>query len=295
MQSTTKGIIGMLALAVVAAACGKEATPGTSGGRTAGPNDVILRVETWGGFLPREYALRAIPEFTLTGDGRVFRLGAQIEIFPAPAMPPVNVSQLTDEAVAKIIEEAEKAGLNGPDKQYKNPLVMDAGTTTFVYVDGSGVKHTISAYALDTGGGDAPTPPGQSAEDREAVRKLAELQRKLGDMSSWLPKDSVGEEKPYRFEALRVFAKPYQKAAGELPPPDQPEKAWPLSATLAAFGAAFEAPATRCGVVDGADLEKLRTPAQESNELTPWTSDGKKYLLIFRPLLPGESGCPAGS
>ena len=30
---------------------------------------------------------------------------------------------------------------------------------------------------------------------------------------------------------------------------------------------------------------------EQANQLTPWTSDGSQYGLLFRPLLPDESGC----
>jgi hypothetical protein len=31
--------------------------------------------------------------------------------------------------------------------------------------------------------------------------------------------------------------------------------------------------------------------AQSANQLTPWRSDGAKFAILFRPLLPDESGC----
>ena len=48
----------------------------------------------------------------------------------------------------------------------------------------------------------------------------------------------------------------------------------------------------RCGVVDGADLDTLWPILEKANALTPFTSGGKEYTFLVRPLLPDESGCP---
>ena len=31
--------------------------------------------------------------------------------------------------------------------------------------------------------------------------------------------------------------------------------------------------------------------AEDANTLTPWTSDGQRYAISFRPLLPNETSC----
>lgn len=284
-------LVGAVAvLAVVAAACGSApvSSPGAGSGGDRDANSAILRMSTEGGFLPREYALKQFPEFSLMGDGRVFTLGAQIEIYPPPAMLPLLMRTVTAPGIAKIVEEAKAAGLDGPDKEYRYDLVADAGTTVFTYVDDDGKTHRISAYALgfESEGGD--DPPGQTAEDKEARAKLAKVRDKLSDLTSWLPAGSVGEDKPVDPTALRIFARAYETNPDE---PSQPAKDWPLSSKLAAFGDAF-GDQYRCGTVDGADLDKLLPQLKQSNTRTPWTSDGKRFELIVRPLLPDETGCP---
>lgn len=280
----------LVVLALSAGACAK-ATDGTgSGGADAG-GKISLQVESAGGFVPSEYALRTIPEFTLTPDGLTIATGPQIEIYPPPAMPSLVSRTLTPTAISRIVAEAEAAGLNGPDKRYEYMNVSDAPTTTFTYKDRGGVTHTISVYALgmDQEEG-APEPAGASAEEKEARAKLAKLREKLLDLGSWIDKSEIGEEQQYAFSALRIYAKAYGTASPDVP---QEEKAWPGTTPLHQFGSPYEGPDMRCGVVDGAELEKVRKSLQESNELTPWTSNGKRYLLILRPLLPGETGCSA--
>ena len=88
---------------------------------------------------------------------------------------------------------------------------------------------------------------------------------------------------------MRVYVQPYRGEA-ELP---QGAIAWPIDVPLEAFGEpAANAPTdTRCGVVKGSEFETLFAAAQNANQLTPWTSDGTKHGLIFRPLLPDEHTC----
>lgn len=286
-----KILVAAAALAAVAAACGDKAptSPGSDGSNSTGDGKrLVLRISTGGGFVPQEFHLAQVPEFTLTGDGRVFTLGPQIEIFPPPALPPIQVSAVTAAAIGKIRAEAEAAGLGGPDKQYGYDLVADAPTTTFTYVDAAGTTHTISAYALDFESEGDP-PPNQTAEDREARAKLKRLRERLLDLRSWLAKDEVGEEKIFEFDALRVYSQPYGTPGAE--EPKQEPKDWPLSTPLASFGAVYNGE-IRCGVVAGADLDRLLPAVSGSNTRTPWASEGKQYLLVLRPLLPDESGCP---
>jgi hypothetical protein len=44
-------------------------------------------------------------------------------------------------------------------------------------------------------------------------------------------------------------------------------------------------------VVTGEDVPTLLAAARNANALTPWTSGGTEYQLIFRPLLPDEISC----
>jgi len=38
-------------------------------------------------------------------------------------------------------------------------------------------------------------------------------------------------------------------------------------------------------------LKEWTTAAKKANQLTPWTAEGAKYLITFRPLLPDEKSC----
>jgi hypothetical protein len=296
MKTKTFAIL-LLLPALILSACGRLNQNGSGSGEDptdgidhpTGADELVLRMEVGGGFVPVEYNLRTVPGVSLFGDGRLVTTGPVIEIYPGPAMPNLQVAQLTEEGVQAILAEAQKAGLLGEDATYDYPCVADLPTTTFTVV-AEGQTHTVSAYALgfEAGTTGATGPCGDAAIDAEARAKLLAFSTELGDLRGWLPEGSIGDDMPYTPTELRVYVRPY---VGN-PDLEQQPTEWPLSTPLASFGAADKnLDETRCGVVSGADLETLLPLANAANELTPWKSDGKDYALIFRPLLPDEHGC----
>lgn len=287
----------VFALAVLAASCGRlgddDPGPGDDPGiaHPTGSDDLILRIDTGGGFVPASFLLTDIPELTLTGDGRLIVQGPQIELYPGPALPSLLQRRVSEEGIQAILEAAREAGLLGPDHHYGNNCVADAGTTTFTLV-AEGRTHTISAYALEL------DVPGQvdcldDPSDLEARAALSEFRLKMGDLASWLPAGSFGEEEAFEFDELRIY--PERAEPGSVDEGIEPQvKDWPLGTPLSGFGEATpNAPAgERCGTVSGAELETLVAELRTANELTLWESGGETYRLYLRPLMPDESGCP---
>jgi hypothetical protein len=274
---------------VLLGGCG-EGTSGPGAGAIAHPTrarDLILRVDVGGGLVPVEYELTRIPGFSLFGDGRLIQAGTQIEIYPGPALPPLFETRLTEEGIQEVLREARVAGLLDGDRDYTDTGsigIADAATTTFI-VSAAGETHTVRVYAL---GELTDRPAGMPEEEFEARRRLTRFSSLLFDVRSWLPADAVvGEDRPFRPTAMRVFVRPYR---GE-PQLRQDPIDWPLG-DLAAFGEPVGiAPDTRCGTVEGAELDELWPLAERANQLTPWRSGGERYGLLFRPLLPDERGC----
>ena len=101
------------------------------------------------------------------------------------------------------------------------------------------------------------------------------------------PPARSGRCRPTTPTGSRVYVGDVRRDA-DLP---QQKVAWPLDPPLASFGEDTGA-GYRCGVVTGADwTDTLQPLAAGTNELTPWTSGGSSYGLVFRPLLPDETGC----
>ena len=286
----------LLALALFATACGNlnddNGSAGGGGGNDdgiahpTGADELIFRVAIGGGFVPVEYNLRAVPSISIYGDGRMIVEGPVIEIYPGPALPNLQVRHLTEDAIQAILVEARAAGLLGADASYDYPCVTDLPTTTFTTV-AEGQTHTVSAYAL---GFDDSGMGGGACEgtDTEARAKLSAFQEQLGDLGSFVPEGSVGPEEGFEASEMRVFVLAYR---GDPSLPQEGQE-WPLPEPLVAFGEPDpNLSDIRCGVVAAEDLSTLMPLAQQANQLTPWTSGGEEYQLLFRPLLPDEHTC----
>ncbi len=317
------------------AACGRVTGAGSGGdttpGRIAHPtgaNDLLLRIEYTGGFVAPEALLQRYPSFSLYGDGTVITQGAQIEIYPQPALPPLISTHVDEEGIQRILHAAIAAGLDGPDVTYAGIPIADAPDTVFTLnLDGRTHTTTVTALGMDVGGSSEPggppgtgggssgstgsaggtvvpeptaseasgeEAPGLSDEERRARVALLALQTKLSDLRSWLPAGSVGDDLAYEPTAMRVFVTDGapDDQGGTL---HQQDVIWPLGTPLATFGQPIETPLSggpaRCGVVEGSDLELLMPKAERANQLSPWVSEGARFGLSFRPLLPDESGC----
>ncbi len=253
---------------------------------TLGANDLLLRMETKGGFVAPQALLLRFPTFSLYGDGTVITQGAQPAIYPGPALPSLIATRLTPAGVAAVLQEARRAGLYGPSVDYHGVMMPDAGTTVFT-LNEPDRSHVISVTALG-----ADPQPGVPAAELAARKRLETFSAKLGDLRSWLPEGSVGPDTPYQPAGLRVFV---SEGAPQGNGVTEPSMAWPLSTPLSGFGSPLPTPVqggpARCGVVTGADLATLLPSVQKATEITPWTSEGTTYTLSFRQLLPDESTC----
>jgi len=279
---------GILAVACAdAPAGGPGGASGSSGptGATSSPDigQLVLRIEDVGGFVPVQYNLTRLPTVSLYDDGLLLIPGAQIEIYPGPALPALSRQHVSSDALRSLLLLAVDAGL-GKDRDLRTMTVSDLPTTVFTLVI-DGQQHTTRVYGL--GVDLSPKPEGMSQEEFQARQELADFQAKVSD-TSWLPTGSVTEEGMYEPTALRIFSSPYR------PDPEltEPPIAWPLTPGLDAFGDPQDAAGgIRCGTVEGDATASLLPLVERANQLTPWTSDGTRYGLLFRPLLPDESGC----
>ncbi len=269
-----------------ASAGGATSSPTASPGieHPAGATDLVLRVDTDGGFVPAGWLLTHVPGFSLYGDGRVVTVGAQIMIYPAPALPSLVETRLTEAGIQAVLRAAQDAGLFGADRSLPLEGIADAPTTTFRLTAGGGT-HVTSAYAL---GMDQPAPD-PSAPDAIARQLLVDFQAKIGNLSALVGPDQVPAEAPYAYSALRVYVDPYQpQEATDLPAPSP--VAWP-GPSLGEGTPVEGQQGTRCVLVEGAQLDAVLPALRSSNAATPWTSGGATWTLRVRPLLPDESGC----
>lgn len=279
-----------LSVAMLGAAC---ADASTGDGGSASPSivhgtasdDLVLRWGYEGGFTPPEFQLTNLPSFSLYGDGTIVRPGPQIEIYPGPAVPALEALRVDEEAMTAIIEAAFDAGLDtvGDLTDMGSVAIADAPDTVFTLRAG-GVERTVRVYALGELEGQ---PPGMPDDEYQARLALLELLNDLGSLERWLPTDSVGPSAVFEPTGTRAFVSRY-RGQRDL---EQPEIEWPLAPPLADIGEDAGA-GFRCAAVTGADWSEMLAPlAATANQLTPWTSEGRRYAIAFRPLLPDEMAC----
>ena len=276
-----------LTLLLTLAACAETPVDPGAGGidHSTAADAVLVRISYEGGFVPVEWTYTNFAFYSLLGDGTLIVPGAQIEIYPGPALPAVSSRRVSEAGIQAILEQAIGVVRNIPadlnDLGFMN--IADASTTV-VTVSAGGVDRTIRAYALSEL---TERPDGMPEREYRARLGLQELVATLTGPTEWLPEGSLGPEGAYEASAARVFVGNY-RAVDDL---EQDPMAWPLSAGLADFGDPIPPGEMRCGVVEGEDWKTLRGSATTANQLTPWTDAGDRYSILFRPLLPDERGC----
>jgi hypothetical protein len=282
-------LITTVLAATLAASCADPAAPTDPPAGIDHPTDpsqVVLRLSYEGGFVPIEWTLTSFPRFTLYGDGTVITGGAQVAIYPGPALPPLIRRSLDEEGIQAILRAARDAGLGERDIETSETgqlLIADAATSVFTHT-ADGRTTTASVYALAEL---ADRPEGMSDEEFRLRRSLARFAERLTDLDSWLPAGSLGPEEPFRADAARVYVGRYRSQ----PDLEQAPIAWPLG-DLRTFGEPSPTfPELRCGAVTGEGWATLREAAAQANQLTPWVSGDLQRQVLFRPLLPDESGC----
>jgi len=290
-------LVAAASILLVAAACSTSAgaSPTPSAGAASpgaspageglthptGADEVVLRMEEGGGFVPAEFNATNVPTFTLYGDGTVVFRDA--DWFPAPAenggptlYSPLRTARLSEEQIQSLLDFAiTEGGLAVARERYENPLVADAATTTFT-INAGGVEKTVAAYALGL-----DSEPGPDSNVKASLVKLAERLRSF-DQGGALPSD---EYQPQAFRAVLWESGPGGGAA----------EPWPWSDLEPADFVAPDPPdgfgfASRVLTDDQLTALGLGVPKGAVSGLTVNGPDGKVYGLALRPLLPDETG-----
>jgi hypothetical protein len=288
-----RGAVRILRPTSVLLICGSLLAPGAATARVevgtithpTARARVVVRVSSGGGFVAPQTNLRALPSFTLYGDGTVIVPGAIPQIYPGPAIQPLVMLRLDERQVQALLERARRAGLlAGGAIDYGNMGavgVSDAPTTTLI-VNANGRRVTRQAYALGMGSG-AGRLSAKQVRARQALARFI----------ATLPSGASGGR--YVPPALAVYAArsqgPAQHGAGKV--------VWPLASDLATAGKpAANGLAYRCITVKGSDAKSLLARLRAANEQSQWVMRGhpdRAYQVIARPLLPDEAGCPVAT
>ena len=262
---------GLLTLALLLSACGASAgddtaaDPGGTGGPARpevahGPDDVILRIETGGGFVPVDYAFATRPTVLVTGDGVVLQPAPRAADSPPPRLLSFVRHTVDDATLQDLVGRADEAGLlaEPPDYFQDGPQVTDMPSTT-VEITADGETWTHSAYALGFG-----NEQGQRAALAEFVDEAIDL---LDD----------GDAEPYEPEAVRLAVTDLTRTA-----PSTSTVAWPDAVDLGDVGecTVVEEPAAVAAVTDA-----LGGVAQD----TLFSQGDRTWSVSGAVVLPGET------
>jgi hypothetical protein len=277
----------LLVLAVLLAACAEA--PGGGGTPAADPSladgedaTLVLQVSEVGGFTTPALLAGRVPSATLYADGRLVTDGPVIAIWPAPALPNLQVYRLGDGGVRDLVERAVDAGVTGTG-DLGTPPVADVTSTRFTVRTG-GETVTREVYALGMGAGpQGEFDTGITEEQAAARARLIELAEALRDPVAALGADRVSGPEPYQPEAVAAVVAPYS----EVDPP-QAEQPWPGPE----LPGEPIGPGTTCVTATGEQAHAVLQAAAQGNSATPWVgADGSRWSVVLRPLLPHESGC----
>ncbi len=253
-----------------------------------GDDELVLRYEFSGGFVPLEWFVTSMPVHSLYGDGRMISEGPQITIYPPPVLPALNVEGLTPEGVQMVLAEAESAGLLAGEQTWDEltQYLADAQTGVLT-INANGETHRVSVYAPGmTDVGDMV-----SDEELEFRTRFNGFVGLLGNLAGWLPADAfrdVTEEYPAK--RLQLVSQPAGVRPEEDIAPNEIE--WPLDTPLAELGEPYTTlDMARCFVLEGDAFATVMSLLNDATTITRWTSAGEEYILHVRPLLPDEAGC----
>ena len=111
-----------------------------------GADEVVISYAELGGFMPQEFAFRQTPNVLISGDGQVFSPGAQIEIYPGPLLPAVQVQTHHRAGHSERAGGGRRGGLLADVDYTVDSNVADASTATVTIsrrrrdVDARGVR-----------------------------------------------------------------------------------------------------------------------------------------------------------
>ncbi len=245
-----------------------------------GATDVILRMESGGGFTIIGWAATEAPAFTLYGDGTVV---ARDDTQPLPDPGPDGLMRMNPFFTAKLPEDQVQSllryaladgGLGIARARYEAP-VADAGSTTFTVRAGGLDKSVwINALGFDSGGD-------PDAAIKKAFSALADHLRKFAaDMPAAADRYAATS-----WRAVLLEAEPGQVPGAR----DWPWTTIGLSDFVADPNGAMTFPMRVLSAADVTtlDLDGIAGGVQNIGLKSP--DEKKVFQLALRPLLPGES------
>lgn len=242
-----------------------------------GATDVVLSMESGGGFVRYGFFVTQAPSFVLYGDNTViFRPGTDST---GTGFPPFIKATLSPEQVDALLTFAMGPGyLADAREHYQDMQISDAPTTVF-RIHAGGLDKSVSVYALGM-----QDPSGPDSADIKALGGLGDL---LSSFETQVERGQVLSAELYQ-PAL------YRAALMDSSADQAGVIAWPWAdVTLDAFQPDPNNPSFRIGSLTPEQVALIATvPSGGSSGIEVQGPDGRPYTLALRPLLPGEPVVP---
>jgi hypothetical protein len=250
-----------------------------------GATDIVLRLETTGGFPPPAYMPDDLPHYTIYGDGRL----VAVDPNNAGLVPSLVERRLTEDEIQQLLHGAEAACLVDQEMFLDLPEVYDVPGASFIVDKGSGPQQTV-AIGLGWSEMDPNVPANQ--EGQRAA--LLAFQSSVSNLLLPPPGGDVVPVTPLETDRLGVF---FTKADSSAQGSDWPSVDWPLQVPLPDFGTASpEAwPEVQCAIAEGSDVKALLATVEgmPSDQSPYWVDGDTWYQLMLRPMLAEETNCAA--
>jgi hypothetical protein len=283
--------VSVLAMALVVA-CGGSApsgTPTSSAGPTpastptvtpdpdaiqhpTAATDLLLRMESGGGFVPIEFFATAAPTFTLYGDGTVvFRDPAATPLDPVGnvnRLSPFLTIRLDEEGIQALLADAiGRGGLGIAAGPYMG-MGADIPTTTFT-ITADGRTKEVSVVGLS---------PDMHPQNVAIVTALAGLGARLDGFGGAVAGEQVYVPAAYRGVLMKIDQ------------PFGPVVEWPWAGIEPAEFVSGENEFFMLRTMTAAEIGVLAIPAIEGGfQGLSVQKAGKLYTFALRPLLPDET------
>lgn len=258
-------------------------TPITDPARRAA-GTMVVQVVVSGGFVAPGAMVTSVPTHTVLADGTIIIPAATPAIYPGPAIQPLQAGTATPSQVDGLLGKARSLALLGPAADYGKPLVADAPDTT-VTITAGGTTYHQTAHALGIGdeAGPPAAPPGGPARAGGVTQAQADNRKALRTFIAAIDGLAVGTRLWTPTAVAAYVLGPYQ------PDRDLPQKAlaWPLSRLPERAGP------RPCTLYEGAEAAGLLTALANANARTPWAIGDAQFAMAFRPVVPGQPGCPS--
>lgn len=246
-----------------------------------GAGELILQMETGGGFVPMDFFVTQAPSFSLYGDGVVILRPTQEQgrVTAPGEMPPFWQGKLTEEQVQALLRFALGQGrLLDAREHYPQNSCADC-PSTFFKINAAGLEKSVSIDALGV------DPTGGDVTDRTGFVALAET---LAGFEQRAMAGELGEivtYDPALYRAVLIEAQPEQGEATE----------WPWTdVAVEDFKAADADAFWRAAVLTREQVALLiEVPSGGTVGILVEAPDGKVWSVGVRPLLPDELAAEA--